>query len=164
MGHIQGANRHEVIFFREGLDDHIAKGNPVRFLEAFVDELNLEACGFQRAVSAATGRPGYAPGDLLKLSLYGYLYRLRSSRRLEQETHRNVALLWLLKKLRPDRKTIADFRKNNRKPLRQVCRTFTLLCKKLNLFGAEFVALAGSMFRAVNSTFLPLNLSEFVVG
>jgi transposase len=102
-------------------------------------------------VPAATGRPGYAPGDLLKLYLYGYLYRLRSSRRLEQETQRNVELLWLLKKLRPDHKTIANFRKNNLEPLRQVCRTFMLLCKKLDLFGAELIAIDGSKVSAVNS-------------
>jgi transposase len=152
MGHIHGANRHEVILFPERLDDYIAEANPVRFLDAFVDELDLAACGFHRAVPAATGRPGYAPGDLLKLYLYGYLYRLRSSRRLEQEAQRNVELLWLLKKLRPDHKTIANFRKNNLEPLRQVCRTFTLLCKKLDLFGAELVAIDGSKFRAVNAT------------
>jgi transposase len=151
MGYIHGANRHEVIFFPERLDDYIAEDNPVRFIDAFVDELDLVACGFQRAVPAATGRPGYAPGDLLKLYLYGYLYRLRSSLRLEQETHRNVEVMWLLKKLRPDHKTIADFRKNNLKPIRQVCRTFTLLCKKLDLFGAELVAIEGSKFRAVNA-------------
>src|SRR4029434_4048759 len=102
MGHIQGANRHDVILFPERLDDYMAEDHPVRFRDAFVDALDLDACGFQRAVPAATGRPGYAPGDLLKLYLYGYLYRLRSSRRLEQETHRHVALLWLLKQLRPD--------------------------------------------------------------
>jgi transposase len=151
MGHIQGANRHEVILFPERLDDYIAEDNPVRFLDAFVDELDLAACGFRRAVPAATGRPGYAPGALLKLYLYGYLYRLRSSRRLEQETQRNVELMWLLTKLRPDHKTIANFRKNNLAPLRQVCRTFTLLCRKLDLFGAELVAIDGSKFRAVNS-------------
>jgi transposase len=151
MGHIPGANRHDVIFFPERLDDDIAEDNPVRFLDAFVDALDLEASGFQRAVPAATGRPGYAPGDLLKLYLYGYLYRLRSSRRLEQATHRHVEVLWLLKKLRPAHKTIADFRKHNLKPLRQVCRTFTLLCKKLDLCGAELVAIDGSKFRAVNA-------------
>lgn len=165
MGHIQGANRHEVILFPERLDDYIAEDNPVRFLDAFVDELDLEACGFQRAVPAATGRPGYAPGDLLKLYLYGYLYRLRSSRRLEQETQRNVELMWLLKKLRPDHKTIADFRKDNLKPIRQVCRTFTLLCKKLDLFGAELVAIDGSKFRAVNAkerNFTPDKLTKLL--
>ena len=151
MGHIQGVNRHEVIFFPERLDDDIAADNPVRVIDAFVDELDLVACGFQRVVPAATGRPGYAPGDLLKLYLYGYLYRLRASRRLEQETHRNVELLWLLKKLRPDHTTIADFRTNNLTPIRQVCRTFTLRCKKLDLVGAELVAIDGSKFRAVNA-------------
>ena len=117
MGHIQGVNRHDVIVFPERLGDYIAEDNPVRFIDAFVDELDLVACGFQRTVPAATGRPGYAHGDLLKLYLSGYLYRLRSSRRLEQETHRNIELLWLLKKLRPDHKTIADFRKNNLTPI-----------------------------------------------
>jgi transposase len=95
MGHIQSVNRHEVIAFPERLDDYIAEDNPVRFLDAFVNELDLVAGGFQRAVLAATGRPGYAPWDLLKRYPYGYLYRLRSSRRLEQETQRNVEMLWL---------------------------------------------------------------------
>ena len=151
MGHIHGANRHDVILFPERLDDDIAEDTPVRFRDAFVDARDLEACGFQRAVPAATGRPGYAPGDLLKRSLYGSRSRLRSSRRLEQETQRHVELLWLLQKLRPDHKTIANFRQNTREPLRQVCHTFTLLCKKLDLFGAELVAIAGSQFRAVHS-------------
>jgi transposase len=151
MGHIQGVNRREMIFFPERLDDYIAEDHPVRFIDAFVDELDLVACGFQRAVPAATGRPGYAPGDLLKLYLYGYLYRLRLSRRLEQETHHNVDVMWLLKKLRPDHTTIADFRTNNLMPIRQVCRSFTLLCKKLALFGAELVAITRSKFRAVNA-------------
>jgi len=151
MGHIQGANRHEEIQFPERLDDYIAVANPVRFMDAFVDDLTLEALGFQRAKPAATGRPAYHPADLLKLYIYGYLYRLRSSRRLEQETHRNVELMWLLKKLRPDHKTIADFRKNNLKPIRQVCREFTLLCKQLDLFAGELVAIDGSKFKAVNA-------------
>ena len=113
MGFIHGAHRHEAILFPEQLDNYIAAENPVRFIDAFVDHLNLTTLGFQRATPAATGRPAYDPADLLKLYIYGYLYRLRSSRRLEQETHRNVELMWLLKKLRPDHKTIADFRKNN---------------------------------------------------
>jgi transposase len=93
MGDIQGANRHEVLLFPEPLDDYLAEDNPVRFLDVFVDELDLAACGFRRAVPAVTGRPGYAPGALLKRYLYGSLYRLRSSRRLEQETQRNVELM-----------------------------------------------------------------------
>jgi transposase len=151
MGFIHGANRHEAILFPERLDDYIAEENPVRFIDAFIDHLNLTTLGFQRATPAATGRPAYHPADLLKLYIYGYLYRLRSSRRLEQETHRNVELMWLLKKLQPDHKTIADFRKNNLVPLRQVCREFTLLCKQLDLFAGELVAIDGSKFKAVNA-------------
>jgi transposase len=151
MGFIHGANRHEEILFPERLDDYIAEENPVRFIDAFVDHLNLTTLGFQRATPAATGRPAYDPADLLKLYIYGYLYRLRSSRRLEQETHRNVELMWLLKKLRPDHKTIADFRKHNLKPIRQVCREFTVLCKQLDLFAGALVAIDGSKFKAVNA-------------
>jgi transposase len=151
MRYIHGVHRHEVIVFPERLDDYIAEDNPVRCIDAFVDALARVACGFQRAVPAVTGRPGYAPGELLKLYLYGYLNRLRAGCRLEQATPRNVEVMWLLKKLRPDHKTIADFRTNNLKPLRQVCRTCTLLCKKLDLFGAELVAIDGSKFRAVNA-------------
>ena len=139
MGFIHGANRHEEILFPERLDDSIAAENLVRFLDAFVDHLNLTTLGFQRATPAATGRPAYDPAALLKLYIYGYLYYLRSSRRLFQATHRNVELMWLLKKLRPDHKTIADFRKNNLVALRQVCREFTLLCKQLDLFAGELV-------------------------
>jgi transposase len=151
MGFIHGVNRHTEILFPERLDDYIVEANPVRFIDAFVDNLNLTTLGFQRAKPAATGRPAYHPADLLKLYIYGYLYRLRSSRRLEQETHRNVELIWLLKKLRPDHKTIADFRKNNLAPLRQVCREFTLWCKQLDLFSGELVAIDGSKFKAVNA-------------
>jgi transposase len=151
MGFIHGANRHEEILFPERLDDYIAEEHPVRFIDAFVDNLSLTTLGFQRVIPAATGRPAYHPADLLKLYIYGYLYRLRSSRRLEQETHRNVELMWLLKKLRPDHKTIADFRKNNLVPLRQVCWEFTLLCKQLDLFAGELVAIDGSKVKAVNA-------------
>jgi transposase len=166
MGYIQGANRHEVIPFPERLDDYIAAANPVRFLDAFVDALDLAACGFRRAVPAATGRPGYAPGALLKLYLYGHLSRLRSRRRLGQETPRHVELLWLLKKRRPDHKPIANFRRRNLGPLRQVCRTVTLLCTKLDLCGAESVAIDGSKFRAVNAkerTFTRDKLKKLIV-
>lgn len=123
----------------------------MRFMEAFVDSLDLDTLGFQRVQPAATGRPSDHPGDLLKLYIYGYLHRIRSSRRLEQETHRNVELLWLLRKLHPDFKTIADFRKDNAKAFKQVFRAFTLLCKEWGLFGAELVAIDGSKFKAVNN-------------
>ena len=151
MGFIHGANRHAEILFPERLDASIAEANPVRCIDAFVDNLNLTPLGFQRATPAATGRPAYDPAELLKLYIYGYLYRIRASRRLEQETHRNVELRWLLKKLRPDHKTIADFRKHNLKPLRQVCREFTVLCKQLDLFAGTLVAIDGSKFKAVNA-------------
>jgi transposase len=151
MGFIHGANRHEAILFPERLDDYLAAENPVRFLDAFVDHLDLTTLGFQRATPAATGRPADDPAELLKLDIYGYLDRLRSSRRLAQETHRNGELMGLLKKLRPDHKTIADCRKHNLAPLRQVCREFTVLCKQLDRFAGALVAIDGSKFKAVNA-------------
>ena len=151
MSYIQGADRAQALLFPEVLDEYVTEDNPVRFLDAFVDSLDLSTLGFQRATAKDTGRPPYQPGDLLRLYLYGYLNRLRSSRRLEQETHRNVELMWLLRKLQPDFKTIADFRKDNLDALKQVCREFTRLCRKLELFGGELVAIDGSKFRAVNS-------------
>jgi transposase len=151
MGFIHGAHRHEAILFPERLDDYITEENPVRFIDAFVDNLNLMALGFQRATPAATGRPAYDPADLLQLYIYGSLYRLRSSRRLEQETYRNGELMWRLKKLRPDHTTMADFRKNHLVPLQQVCREFTLLCKQLDLCAGALVASDGSKFKAGNA-------------
>jgi transposase len=166
MGFIHGAHRHEAILFPERLDDYIAAEHPVRFLDAFVDHLDLTMLGFQRAPPAAAGRPAYNPADLWKLYLYGYLYRLRSSRRLEQETHRNVEFMWLLKKLRPAHKTIAAFRKNNLKPIRRVCREFTVVCKQLDLCGGELVAIDGSKCKAVNAkarNFTPDQLAQLLV-
>ncbi|MBW4542428.1 MAG: IS1182 family transposase [Myxacorys chilensis ATA2-1-KO14] len=151
MPHIQGRDRHSEVQFPPTLDDYIDAENPVRFIDAFVDQLDLAALGFVRVAAAVEGRPGYHPGDLLKLYLYGYLNRIRSSRGLERETHRNVELMWLLKQLRPDHKTIADFRKVHSDALRGVCRQFTQLCKELELFGGELVAIDGSKFLAVNS-------------
>jgi transposase len=151
MPHIQGRDRHSEVQFPPTLDDYIDAENPVRFIDAFVDQLDLAALGFVRVEAAVEGRPGYHPGDLLKLYLYGYLNRIRSSRGLERETHRNVELMWLLKQLRPDHKTIADFRKVHSDALRGVCREFTQLCQELELFGGELVAIDGSKFLAVNS-------------
>jgi transposase len=149
--HIHGADRHEVVLFPPSLDEYISEENPVRFIDAFVDQLDLQALGFQRAIAASTGRPAYHPGDLLKLYLYGYLNRVRSSQLLERETQRNIEVMWLLKKLTPDFKTIADFRKDNLTALRGVGRAFTLLCKELELFGGELIAIDGSKFKAVNN-------------
>jgi transposase len=151
MNHRTGLDRSQTLLFPERLEDYLAAENPVRFLDAFVGSLNLHALGFDKAQCAATGRPPYAPATLLKLYLYGYLHRVRSSRLLEAECHRNVEVLWLLGKLAPDFKTIADFRKDNLKPLKAVSRRFTLLCRKLDLFGGELLAIDGSKFRAVNA-------------
>ncbi len=151
MPHIQGADRHETLLFPPSLDEYIAADNPVRVIDAFVDQLDLQTLGFRRVVAKTMGRPAYYPGDLLKLYVYGYLNRTRSSRLLERETQRNVEVIWLLKKLTPDFKTIADFRKDNLEPIRGVCREFTLLCKELDLFGGELVAIDGSKFKAVNN-------------
>ena len=135
----------------EAVDDYVGAEAPVRFMDAFVNTLDLRQLGFEKAVAADTGRPPYHPGDLLRLYLYGYLHRLRSSRLLEKECHKNLEVIWLLRALKPDFKTIADFRKDNKKPLQLACREFTFLCKKLNLFGNELIAIDGSKFKAVNS-------------
>ena len=137
--------------FPERLEDYVGAENPVRFLDAFVGQLDLGALGFAKAQVAATGRPPYDPAALLKLYLYGYLHRIRSSRLLEAECQRNVEVIWLLGKLAPDFKTIADFRKDNLKPLRAVSRQFTVLCQKLKLFGGQLLAIDGSKFGAVNA-------------
>jgi transposase/ElaB/YqjD/DUF883 family membrane-anchored ribosome-binding protein len=151
MHHIQGSDREQLTLFPEALDDYIAEDNPVRFLDAFVDTLNLALMGFGHAVLQETGRPPYHPADLLKLYVYGYLNRNRSSRQLEKEAGRNLELMWLLKRLTPDFKTIADFRRDNRQAVRQVCRQFTFFCRQLDLFGGEIIAIDGSKFKAQNS-------------
>jgi len=151
VAYIAGPDRTQAVLLPEVLDDYVGADNPVRFLDAFVAQLDLAAVGFQRAVPAETGRPGYDPGDLLRLYLYGYLHRIRSSRRLEQETHRNVELMWLLRRLTPDFKTIADFRRDHPQALKGVGREFILLCRRLDLFGGELLAIDGSKFRAVNA-------------
>ena len=151
MGYISGESRNQIYLLPESVDDYIGEDNPVRFLDAFVGKLELGELGFQHAVPAEVGRPAYDPGDLLRLYLYGYLNRIRSSRRLEKEAARNLEVMWLIRKLRPDFKTIADFRKDNSGAIKRVCREFTLLCQQLDLFGGELVAIDGSKFQAVNS-------------
>jgi transposase len=120
-------------------------------IEAFVNKLDLLALGFKRAEPSTTGRPGYHPAVLLKIYVYGYLNRIQSSRRLERESHRNVELIWLTRRLMPDFKTISDFRRDNRKAIRRVCREFVELCRELDLFSKTLVAIDGSKFKAVNS-------------
>jgi transposase len=151
MDYMRGVNRDQVILFPEAVEDYITADNPVRFIDAFVASLDLSELGFRRAQPAETGRPAYDPGDLLRLYLYGYLHRVRSSRMLERETKVNLEVMWLLGKLGPDFKTIADFRRDNLAAIKGVCREFTLLCRKLKLFGGELVAIDGSKFKAVNN-------------
>jgi transposase len=150
MDHIQGTDRDQLTLFPEALDDYISQENPVRFIDAYVDSLDLQQLGFRHAVLQETGRPPYHPGDLLKLYLYGYLNRVRSSRQLEREAQRNVEVIWLLRWLAPDFKTIADFRRDNRQAIRNVSREFTLFCRQLDLFSGDLVAIDGSKFKAVN--------------
>jgi transposase len=148
---IEGQDRSQVTLLPECLDDYIGEDNPVRVVDAFVDELDLEALGFEGAAAATTGRPAYHPSVLLKIYVYGYLNRIQSSRRLEREAQRNVELMWLTGRLAPDFKTIADFRHDNGIGIRNVCRRFVELCRELKLFSQAVVAVDGSKFKAVNA-------------
>jgi len=165
MTHISGFERSQLLLLPEAIDDYVGADNPVRFIDAFVEGLDLKAAGFARVEATATGRPGYAPGDLLKLYIYGYLNRVRSSRRLEAECHRNIEVIWLLRTLKPDFKTIADFRADNRKAFRAVFREFVALCRKLDLFGRELLAVDGTRIKAVNNkdrNFTKNSLEKFI--
>jgi transposase len=148
---IEGENRLQSTLFPEHLEDYIAEDSTIRVIDAFVNRLDLHALGFERAEPSATGRPGYHPSVLLKIYVYGYMNRIQSSRRLERESHRNVELIWLTGRLMPDFKTIADFRRDNRKAIRRVCREFVEVCRELDLFSQTLVAIDGSKFKAVNS-------------
>lgn len=148
---IEGEERTQVTLLPECLDDFIGEDNPVRVIDAFVDELDLQELGFAGVEPATTGRPSYHPGLLLKIYIYGYLNRLQSSRRLEREAQRNVELMWLTSRLAPDFKTIADFRRDNGRGIRNVCRRFVELCRELKLFTQAVVAIDGSKFKAVNT-------------
>jgi len=151
MNHRPGLDRSQTLLFPERLEDYLGPDNPVRFLDAFVASLDMVTLGFAKARCAATGSSPYAPAMLLKLYLYGYLHRVRSSRLLEAECQRNVEVIWLTGKQAPDHKTIADFRKDNLKPLQAVHRQFRLLCHKLGLFGAQLAGLDGTKVAALNS-------------
>ena len=151
MDFIRGESRDQATMFPECLDDYIGEDNPVRFIDVFVDGLELSAMDFQRIEPAWTGRRPYDPRDLLKLYMYGYVNQVRSSRKLERETHRNVEVMWLLRRLRPDHKTIANFRKDNAKAFKGVFVEFTAVCRQLSLFGGELIAVDGSKFKAVIS-------------
>jgi len=165
MAHITGHERSQLLLLPESVDDYVGSDNPVRFIDAFVDGLDLAAAGFADVEPKQTGRPGYALGDLLKLYIYGYLNRVRSSRRLEAETHRNIEVICLLRHLKPDFKTIADFRSENCRAFRKVFRRFVLLCRELDLFGCELIAIDGTRIKAVNNkdrNFTRASLAKFI--
>lgn len=151
MGYVKGDPAGQSSLFPPSLDELVADDHPVRVIAAFVEAVDLAVAGFERAEPAGTGRPAYDPADLLKLYLYGYLNRVRSSRRLEQECRRNVEVMWLLGRLAPDFKTIADFRRRNSLAFLQVCRGFVRFCARNQLLGGELVAIDGSKFKAVSS-------------
>src|SRR5438034_7105162 len=148
---IDGEDRMQPALLPHTLEDYVGEENPVRVVEVFIDELDLAALGFSGMTPAATGRPAYHPSTPLKIYLYGYLNRLQSSRRLERETQRNVELMWLVGRLAPDFKTIADFRKDNGAALRAVCRQFVELCRRLGLFARAVVAIDGCKSKAGNN-------------
>jgi transposase len=149
--YVEGRDRRQSFLLPECMDDYVCEDNPVRVIDAFVDELDFATLDFERAVPADTGRPGYHPAVLLKLYVYGYLNRIPSSRRLEREAQRNVELMWLTGRLAPDFKTIADFRRDNGSAIIATCRQFVTLCRSLGLFAHAAAAIDGSKFKAVNN-------------
>jgi len=151
MEFISGEDRNQIILLPDNVDDYVDENNTVRVIEAYINSLDMEQLGFSKPAPNDTGRPMYNPKDLLKLYVYGYMNRIRSSRRLETETKRNLEVIWLLGKLSPDHKTISRFRCDNTKALKNIFRDFVKLCMKLNLYGKELVAIDGSKFKAVNS-------------
>src|ERR1700716_2575776 len=148
---IDGEDRMQQTLLPNSLEDFVSEENPVRVVEVFIDELDLMALGFSGMTPTATGRPACHPSTLLKIYLYGYLNRIQASRRLEREAQRNIELMWLVRRLAPDFKTIADFRKDNGKAIRAVCGRFVELCRRLALFGQAVAAIDGSKFKAVNN-------------
>jgi transposase len=150
-GFVEGTARGQASLLPECLDDWVDESNPVRVIDAFVEGLNLDGLGFGRVEPSGIGRPGYHPKVHLKLYIYGYLYRVQSSRRLEREAARNVEVMWLLVRLAPDFKTISDFRKDNGPAIKKVCAQFVELCRRMGLLSKPSVAIDGSKFKAVNN-------------
>ena len=148
---VAGMDRAQLSLLPESLDDWVDESNPVRVIDAFVEALNVAELGFDGVEPAATGRPSYHPSSLLKLYIYGYLNRVQSSRRLEREAGRNLEVMWLLGRLAPDHKTIADFRKDNGGAIKKVCARFVELCRRMGLLSKASVAIDGSKFKAVNN-------------
>jgi transposase len=151
MGYLAGDDRHQPSLLPPAIDEYVDQDAPVRVVDAFVDTLDFRTLAFDRATPASTGRPGYDPRDLLKLYIYGYLNEIRSSRRLERECKRNVELMWLMRRLAPDHKTIADFRRDNGRAIVGACRAFVLFCRDQGLFAARLVSIDGAKFRAAAS-------------
>lgn len=160
MQYIQGEARNQSSLFPLSLDELVPDDHLVRVIEAYVARLDLREMGFSKAQPRQTGRPSYDPGDLLKLYLYGYFQRIRSSRRLETECQRNVEVMWLLGRLAPDFKTIADFRKDNGQAFSATCRAFVQFCRKVGLISGQLVAIDGSKFQAVASARKHLSLKQ----
>src|SRR5882672_566572 len=151
MGHVEGDCRDQTVLFAPSLDQVVGRDHPVRVIEAFIDGLDLRGLGFSKVAAEATGRPPYKPGDLLKLYVYGYLNQMRSSRRLEREAGRNLEVLWLIRRLSPSFKTIADFRRDHPEAITGVCRTFVGFCRAQSLYGGKVLAVDGSKIEAVAS-------------
>ena len=150
MGYIQGVDRNQVILLPDAIDDYVGTDNEVRAIDAFIDSLDISSMGF-KAEPAKEGRPGYDPRDMLKLYMYGYLNHIRSSRWLQKEATRNLELMWLLRRVVPDFRCIADFRKDNAAAIKEVFKAFIKLCNKAGLLSHESVVIDGSKFRAVNA-------------
>ena len=151
MRHKTGVDRHQGTLLPDSLGDYVHPDNIVRVIDAFVNMLDLVELEFAKAQPLSTGCKPYNPADLLKLYLYGYLNQVRSTRRLERECQRNLEVLWLMRRLAPDFKTIANFRKDNREPLRAVSREFVLFCRQASLLNYRLVAIDGSKFKAAAS-------------
>lgn len=151
MAHVTGQSRDQLALFPQTLNDALSADHPVRVIDGFVDTLDLAALGFSKVEAEEMGRPPYAPGDLLKLYVYGYVNRVRSSRALEREAQRNVEVMWLIHALTPAFKTIADFRKDHPRAIVEVCRKFIRFCRELSLVGGELIAIDGSKMEAVAS-------------
>lgn len=160
MGYIQGEVRGQGSLFPPSLEELVPEDHLVRVIEAYVARLDLQQLGFSKALPNKTGRPPYAPSDLLKLYLYGYFQRIRSSRRLEAECRRNIEVMWLLGRLSPDFKTIADFRKDNGAAFQATCRAFVQFCRQVGLISGQLVAIDGSKFQAVASQRKHLSLAK----